>query len=84
MQKKHMTIKILNEKDLGSNSNGFLMWKPREDQRFVVVKSKGWVLQEDENAPIILEEEKEYYIKKNLNYSFSKGIGALVFGVIEK
>ena len=83
MERKHMTIKILSEKDLSGDVNNFVMWKPREDQHFVVVKSKGWTLQEAENDPVILEEEKEYIIKKNQNYSFTQGRGPLVFGVLQ-
>ena len=52
MERKHMTIKILSERDLSGDVNNFVMWKPREDQHFVVVKSKGWTLQEAENELI--------------------------------
>ena len=83
MGKKHMTIRILNEEDFPKEGTSFLMWKSIQDQHFVVVKSKGWTLQEAENPPIVLEEEKEYYIKKNMHYSFNQGVGSLVFGVIE-
>jgi len=62
-----------------------LVWHRDQSDRWVtIVESEGWQLQIDNELPIILEENKTYYIEKGRFHRVIKGNGLLKVSIKEK
>ena len=55
-----------------------LVWhRDKKDRKVRVLESNGWLIQFDEEMPIQLEENKEYFVPKNVFHRVIKGTGLL-------
>ena len=61
-----------------------LVWhRDREDRTVNIVESNGWMLQQEDSLPTLLEAGKEYFIKQNEWHRVIKGKGKMIL-FIEK
>ena len=59
-----------------------LVWhRDREDREVTVVEGTGWLLQMDNQLPVLLSEGETYYIPKNTYHRVIKGKTSLLIEV---
>ena len=59
-----------------------LVWHQDKEDRYVkVIKSNGWMLQLDNELPVVLEEGKEYFIPKYTFHRVIKGTQNLILEI---
>lgn len=64
---------------------GLLKWhKDRFDTKFQVVGGKDWMLQLDQEKPVLLEIGKTYHIPKEMMHRIIKGKYNLILEVVEE
>lgn len=64
--------------------NTELVWhRDREDRVVKPINETNWMLQMDNELPIVLEANKEYRIPKNTFHRVIKGSGDLIVDIVE-
>lgn len=59
-----------------------LVWHQDKEDRYVrVIKSNGWLLQLDNELPVVLEEGREYFIPKYTFHRVIKGTQSLIIEI---
>ena len=59
-----------------------LVWHQDKEDRYVrVIKSNGWMLQLDNELPVVLEEGREYFIPKYTFHRVIKGTQNLIIEI---
>jgi len=63
----------------------FLVWhRDKQDRTIKVLIGKGWMLQKDNELPIRLEEDEDYFIPKMSYHRLLKGDGDLVLEIVKE
>jgi len=61
-----------------------LKWhRDEKDRRVKILECNGWMLQLDNELPVVMKEGKEYFIPKEVFHRTIKGTGNLVIEIIE-
>jgi hypothetical protein len=73
-------IRLFNE-DVDS---GELMWhRDREDRIVEIIDGKNWMIQMDDEIPVVMEVGKKYFIPKGVYHRTIKGEGNLLIKITE-
>jgi len=63
----------------------FLVWhRDKQDRTIKVLIGKGWMLQKDNELPVRLEEDEDYFIPKMSYHRLLKGDGDLVLEIVKE
>tara|TARA_B100001093_G_scaffold508735_1_gene571506 strand:+ start:2192 stop:2461 length:270 start_codon:yes stop_codon:yes gene_type:complete len=63
--------------NVGDDQKEFVWHRDKEDRIFEVLEGEAWQLQYNGSIPILLEEEKTYYIPKMMYHRLIKGYNNL-------
>lgn len=63
--------------NVGDDQREFVWHRDKEDRIFEVLEGEAWQLQYNGSIPILLEEEKTYYIPKMMYHRLIKGYNNL-------